>query len=224
MTSATCLPNQQRAATTATTLNSLADNVSAYPTPPPASTDKIVLQGTTSSGAAVNTTLTVDSTTTLGNLITAINTDFPGSTASLDSSGNLIVTANTPGPSKLSVSLSDAGGNTGKSNWSNHALQVTAQGSSGTPVNAAIQVYDTQGTAHTLSLSFLKQANGTWNMTASIPSSDGTMINNTITGIAFNPRRLVQSGQRRLPDHFLHRQRSAGAADGDAEFRLAQRF
>jgi flagellar hook protein FlgE len=187
LTSASPFMASGAAATTATTLNSLADNISPYPTPPPPSTDTIVLQGTTVTGAAVNTTLNVDSTTTLGTLITAINTDFPGSTASLDSSGNLVIQANTAGPSKLSVSISDSSGNKGKSNWSNHALQVTAAGSSGTPVNAAIQVYDTQGTAHTLSLSFLKQSNGTWTMTASIPASDGTMINNTITGITFNP-------------------------------------
>lgn len=182
LTSASPFQTNSPPISTGTTLNSLSDNIRPYQ-----SGDSIVLQGTTSSGTAVNTTLSVDSTTTLGDLITAINKDFPGSTASLDSSGNLVIQSSTPGPSQLSITLSDSATNKGASNWSGHAFQVTATGSGGTPVNAAIQVYDTQGTAHTLSLTFLKQANGTWNMTASIPPADGTMINNTITGITFNP-------------------------------------
>lgn len=54
-------------------------------------------------------------------------------------------------------------------------------------VNTAIEVYDTQGTAHTLSLTFQKQSSNTWNLTASIPAADGTMDSGTVNGITFNP-------------------------------------
>ncbi len=182
LTSATPFQSGGAAATTATTLNSLSDNISPYQ-----AGDTIILQGTTTAGSTVNTTLAVGPTTTLGDVINAINTDFPGSTASLDSSGNLVVKANTTGPSKLQVSLSDSAGDKGASSWSSHALQVTSTGQNGATVNTAIQVYDTQGTPHTLSLTFQKQAANTWNLTGSIPAADGTMITNTITGIAFNP-------------------------------------
>lgn len=182
LTSATAFQTSSGPATTATTLNSLSDNISPYQ-----SGDSIVLQGTTTSGTAVNTTLSVGPTTTLNDVINAINADFPGSTATLNGSGNLIVQSNTTGPSKLSVTLSDSAGDKGASSWSNHALQVTTTGADGATVNAAIQVYDTQGTAHTLSLTFQKQSANTWNMTASIPASDGTMINSTVNGITFNP-------------------------------------
>src|SRR5262249_12007941 len=53
-------------------------------------------------------------------------------------------------------------------------------------LNTAIQVYDTKGTAHTLSLTFQKQTDGTWNLTGSLAPSDGTLTTSTVTGIAFN--------------------------------------
>jgi flagellar hook protein FlgE len=182
LTSASPFQTSSGPATTSTLLNSLADNISPYQTG-----DSLVLQGTTTAGTAVNATLPVNSSTTLGDLINAINTDFPGSTASLDSNGNLIIQANTTGPSQLKVAISDSAGDQGKSNWNNHVLQTTTVGADGTTVNTAIQIYDTQGTPHTLSLTFQKQANNTWNLTASIPPADGTMINGTVTGITFGP-------------------------------------
>jgi flagellar hook protein FlgE len=169
------------AATGATTLNSLADNQSAY-----VAGDSIVLQGTTATGAAVNTTLAVGPATTLNDVISAINTNFAGSTASVDASGNLVVQANTTGPSKLQLTITDAAGDTGASSWGSHGLQATTMGQDGATVNGAIQIFDSQGTAHNLSLTFQKQAANTWNLTASIPASDGTMINSTVTGITFN--------------------------------------
>ncbi len=182
ITSATPFLTSGGPATTATTLNSLTDNTTPYQVG-----DSLVLQGTTTSGTAVNATLAVGPTTTLGNVINAINTDFPGSTASLNGSGNLIVQAATTGPSQLQVSIADSAGNVGATNWGSHALQVTTTGANGAVVNGAIQIYDTQGTVHTLSLTFQKQAANTWNMTASIPATDGTMVNGTVSGISFNP-------------------------------------
>lgn len=182
LTSATPFQSGGGPATTATLINNLSDIQTPF-----GATDSLVLQGITASGATVNTTFGVGPATTLGTLIGDINTAFPGSTASLDANGNLIVKSNTTGPSKLQVSISDAAGDVGSEPWNSHALQVTTAGAAGATVNTAIQVYDTQGTAHTLSLVFQKQANNTWNMTASIPASDGTMVNSTVSGITFNP-------------------------------------
>src|SRR6185369_5687955 len=94
-------------ATSTTLLNALQDNTAGY-----VSGDQIQIQGTDADGTAVNTTLAVDGTTTLGDLLTAINGAFTQSTASLDAAGNLVVTANTTGPAALGLSLSDAGTNT----------------------------------------------------------------------------------------------------------------
>lgn len=169
-------------ATAGTLINNLSDI-----TTPFAAGDSLVLQGTTAAGATVNTTVSVGPATTLGTLIGDINAAFPGSTASLDASGNLVVQSGTTGPSKLQVGISDAAGDAGAEPWGNHTLQVTTTGANGATVNGAIQVYDTQGTAHTLSLTFQKQASNTWNLTASIPAADGTMVTSTVNGITFNP-------------------------------------
>jgi flagellar hook protein FlgE len=181
LTSASPFQSGGAPATAATTLNSLSDNISPYQ-----AGDSIVLSGTTTTGTTVNATLPVGPATTLGDVINAINADFPGSTATLNGSGNLIVQSNTTGPSKLSVTIGDSAGDKGASSWNNHGLQVTTAGAAGTTVTAPVQIYDTQGTAHTLTLTFQKQANNTWNMTASLPAADGTMINGTVNGITFN--------------------------------------
>jgi flagellar hook protein FlgE len=181
LTSASTFQTSGGPATGITTLNSLSDNQTPYQ-----AGDSITLQGMTTAGASVNTTLSVGPTTTLNDILNAINTDFPGSTASFSPSGNIVVQANATGPSKLQVILGDAAGNTGKGDWSGHGMQVTTSGKDGDTVNGAIQVYDTQGTPHNLSVTFQKQAANTWNLTASIPASDGTMINSTVQGITFN--------------------------------------
>ncbi len=169
-------------ATAATLLNSLSDNTAPY-----VAGDSLTIQGTTASGAAVNTTLSVGPTTTIGDILTAINSNFPGSTASLNSSGDIVITSNTAGPSSLAVNISDTAGDTGGTNWVNHTLSVTTTGKTGDTTTTGIQFYDAQGSPHTLTLTFQKQANGTWNMTGSIPPSDGTMVNATVSGITFNP-------------------------------------
>ena len=71
-------------------------------------------------------------------------------------------------------------------NWSNHNPAVTTAGANATTVQSSTQVFDTQGNSHTLSLAFQKQADGTWNLTAGLNPSDGTLTNSTVTGIIFN--------------------------------------
>jgi flagellar hook protein FlgE len=181
LTSTTPFQSGGGPATSGTTLNSLSDNQKPYQTG-----DTIDLQGTTAAGVTVNATLAAGPTTTLSDLVNAINANFPGSTASLTSSGNLVVQANNTGPSQLQVIISDASTNKGASSWGLHGLQVTTPGQNGATVTGSIQIFDAQGTAHNLSLTFQKQAANNWNLTASIPASDGTMINSTIQGITFN--------------------------------------
>lgn len=184
LTSAQPFKSGGNPATTATLLNSLDDNTVHY-----VAGDTIVIQGVRVDGSSVlpNTTLAVSPTTTVGDLINAINAAFPGSTASLDTNGNLVLKANNTGPaSGLSLTLSDAAGNTGMTQWNNHTLQTTTVGKNGDTVTSAIQIFDSQGTGHTLSLTFQKVASNTWNLSGSIPSSDGTMITSQITGITFN--------------------------------------
>jgi flagellar hook protein FlgE len=173
-------------ATLSTLLNSLDDSNHNY-----VGGDQILIHGTTVGGTAVNTSLTLSGgpppTTTMGDLINAINAAFPGSTASLDSLGNLVLTANNTGPNtSLSLSLSDASTNTGSTTWNNHSLSVTTVGKNGDTFTTAIQIFDTQGNAHTLTLTFQKEAANTWNMTGSINPAEGTMTKSLVAGITFN--------------------------------------
>ena len=168
-------------ATAATTLDSLDGLQNPY-----GPGDQLRLQGITSGGTPVNVTVPVDDTSTLGDLVNAIDTNFPDATASIDANGNLVVTANATGPSSLAVGISDVAGNVGSFNWSATDPAVTTTGANATTVQSTAQVYDTQGNVHNLSLSFQKQADGTWTLTAGLAPSDGTLTSNTISGIIFN--------------------------------------
>jgi flagellar hook protein FlgE len=173
-------------ATLTTTLDSLSDSLSPY-----VAGDTITLQGVDANGNPVNASIAVGPTAsgpfTMGDLVNAINANFQGSTASLDANGNLVVTANNTGVSQLSLNIADAAGNTGGSSWGNHSLAVTATGKAGDTVNTSIQVYDPQGTAHTLTLTFQKEANNSWNLTGAVDPSEGTMADNLVSNITFNP-------------------------------------
>lgn len=166
-------------ATTATLLNALSDSLKPY-----VAGDSLQLSGVNANNVAVNATLNVNGTTTVGDLINAINADFAGATASLDSRGNLVVKAINTGPTKLSVSIVDASTNTGGMSWGNHTFSTTTVGQNGDMAQTGIQVYDLQGTPHNVSLLFQKQADNTWDLTAS--TADGTMSDNLVSGITFN--------------------------------------
>src|SRR5262249_17009198 len=108
------------------------------------------------------------------------------SNVSLDASGNLVLQAKNTGPSSPSLTLFDQTGNKGSLPWFTHAMAVTTAGKNGDTVSSAIQVFDSQGTPHNLSLTFTKTGNNVWSVSASIPPAEGTMTTSTITGITFN--------------------------------------
>ncbi|GIW78947.1 MAG: flagellar hook protein FlgE [Gemmatales bacterium] len=56
----------------------------------------------------------------------------------------------------------------------------------GETTTTAIQIFDMQGMSHLLNLVFTKTANNTWDLVASIPPSEGTMISDTVSNITFN--------------------------------------
>lgn len=169
------------AATAATLLNGLDSNQIDY-----IAGDQIRIQGATSGNTPVNVTVPVGPATTVGDLLAALNANFTDSTATLDASGNLVLTANATGPSFLNASIVDLSTNTGTTIWGNHALASTTTGKDGDTVTTGIQFYDTQGTPHYVSLQFQKQAANTWNLTATMNASEGTLIDNQVDGIIFN--------------------------------------
>ena len=167
-------------ATTATTLNSLDTNTTDY-----VAGDTILITGTKPDGTNVSATYTYAAGGTVQDLLDAINTAFDstdptnGATASIDSSGKIVVKSNTGGTDNLSITLTDGGSNTGNTTWTNHDF-------SGATYTSSVNVYDSQGTKHTVTLRFTKQGDNEWDLTASMDSSDGTISTNMISGISFN--------------------------------------
>ncbi|MBI3407986.1 MAG: flagellar hook protein FlgE [Planctomycetes bacterium] len=189
LTSSQPFTSGNAASTAATTLDSLDDNTVNY-----VAGDQLLLQGALSDGTPVNATIPISvasattTATTLGDLVTAINAAFAGPTGATASivNGNIVVQANTVGASSLNMTLSDAAGNTGATSWSSHPLTATTVGQAGDTVSTGIQFFDTQGTAHNITMVYQKQGNNVWNMTASMNPTDGVLTDNSVTGITFN--------------------------------------
>ena len=63
----------------------------------------------------------------------------------------------------------------------------------GQAASTTIQIFDSQGNSHTLTLQFTKTASNTWSITGSVPAADGTVTQNTIAPVTFNASGLLQS-------------------------------
>jgi flagellar hook protein FlgE len=207
-----------------TLLNDLDINLVDY-----VSGDTLSITGTDSNGAPVLVSLSVDGTTTLGDLVNAINGAFSGATASLDSAGRLILQSNDTGPSFLSLSLRDGLGNTGGSNLSGARMIVTAVGKDADVIRGTVQVFDGRGTPYNLQLTFEAQSDGSWDLTATLPASAGTIIDGEVRGIRFNddgsfglvtgtglggPTMTIQFSGQSLPQELLLSFGSPGLFDG----------
>ncbi len=149
--------------------------------------DRIVISGKKSDGSDPDLTeLVVDPlTTTVGDLLTALNTAFPGATVTLDANGNINASDNFPGTSSLNVVISDHAANTGRTDYELHKLIKQVVGKDGDKVSQGIELYDAAGGAHSIGLEFTKQTDGSWNMKATMSAADGNVIDGEVNGINF---------------------------------------
>lgn len=175
------------AATSATLLNALDSNATPY-----IAGDVLEITGTDFDGTAIATTLAVTAATTIGDLVAAIDAAYPGSTATLSTNGEIVLTANTEGETVLDLRVADAAGNTGGTDWVNHLPVVTTAGAGGGKFSTVIEVFDVRGGAHSVRLTFEKQGANNWNLTASMDASDGTISDNLVEGIRFNDNGSLQ--------------------------------
>ena len=169
------------AATAATALNTLDDIAVAY-----IDGDVIDIAGVTADGDNIAANFTYgagNDGTTLGELQAFIDAQFDDATASIDGDGNLVLTADETGKASLVLALDDAGG---QFSWENHVLNETTTGAAGSTWDTSITVFDSQGQTHILGLSFEKQAANEWDMTATLPGADGTLLDAKIEGIRFD--------------------------------------
>lgn len=128
--------------------------------------------------------------TTLGALVTKMNTVFGaatgGATAVLNPDGTITITADQSGASSLSVSIADVAPASGSTNWSNHFFKNIVQGADPDTADFFSTIYDPAGQAHQVTFSFERQDDGTWDLNSSLDPLEGTIVSNPITGISFD--------------------------------------
>ncbi|MEZ6123122.1 MAG: flagellar hook-basal body complex protein [Planctomycetaceae bacterium] len=148
--------------------------------------DTLDIHGTNWDGSPMSTSISVSDTSTIQDLIDGINASLTGATASLNSDGRLVVESDAPGQTFLSVSITDAAGNTGTADFVNHEPVTSVSGLDGDIVRGGIEVYDEQGSVHTIGIDLRRAVDGSWELNATIDPADGVLLDGTVSGITFN--------------------------------------
>ena len=102
-----------------------------------------------------------------------------------------MLTTNQAGPSNATLAINTSSSNPSGTTTDFSSFSQTVAGKAGDSSTSVVQVYDSQGTAHNITFNFEKMGNNNWNITASLPGSDGTItgfgLDNTVSGVSFNP-------------------------------------
>jgi flagellar hook protein FlgE len=163
--------------------------------------DSVLITGTHVDGSPVNASLAVSATSTLGDLQAALAAAYPDATVTLGTDGKFNLVSNTTGESFMSLQLRDATTNTGGVQYDQHPTVVIQEGHDGTTVLGGFEVYDIRGKSHTVRAVMQKQTDGSWNLTASIDTDEGTLTDSTISNIRFNDDgSFLQAGGAGLAD------------------------
>ncbi len=186
-------------ATGTTPLNQLDGLTQSY-----VSGDLIQIVGAESSGNPISANFNVAPTSTLGDLVSFIDTTYNSAGAALDAAGKIVMTADSQGPSLMSMTLSNGPSNQGNMGLTNNPMVVTAVGKDGDRVQGGIQVFDIRGGAHVVNLTYQKQADSSWTMTAGLDAADGTVVDGSVQRITFNPDgSFAGAGATGIGDLFL---------------------
>jgi len=169
-------------------LNTLPANVIDY-----VDGDRIEIEGVDGNGAPVLGSFTYGAAndgTSIEELISFLDDLYTAASVSLNSSGQIVVEADTPGEADLLLSMDDDGSNVGSTQWSTYAVSVTTEGTPPDTVVTSTEVYDKAGVAHTLTLTFERQADLSWSIIASVPEDEGVVLagdeDDPITGLLFD--------------------------------------
>lgn len=169
-------------ATAATDLNDLPSNLVDYQPG-----DVIEIAGIDTDGSSVLASFVYgagNDGTTIGDLVAFLDNAFPNATPSFDpATGRISLAADSTGATNLSMTLTDQSG-AGRTDWPQHAFVVSTAGTGPDTATSSIEVYDQAGTAHSVTLTFERQDDGSWNV---IPSSSDGTVSGPITGLRFGP-------------------------------------
>ncbi|MCA9000896.1 MAG: flagellar hook-basal body complex protein [Planctomycetes bacterium] len=169
-------------------LNDLTANLSDY-----VPGDIITISGVDTDGTPINANFVYgagNDGTTLQELVDFVDAQYTDATVSMNSSGQLVVKASTAGESDLLLSISDDAASTGSTSWTTHSLSVTEEGTGPDEVVVTSEVFDASGVARTLTITMQRQGDLSWNLYASLPDGQGTVLtgdeNNPLTGLLFD--------------------------------------
>ena len=170
--------------------------------------DSIDISGTQVDGTPFATTLAVDGTTTVDDLLASINGQLTAATATLDTNGNIVLTADAEGEATLSLRIEDDMTNTGMTDFSAHAFLTETEGKYGDIVESTIQVFDLRGEPHDIAVSFQKMDENNWDATFSLLDGNGQWLDSSVAQIEF-----TEDGQFRTVN-------GVGLADSDIELQF----
>lgn len=180
------------AATESTLLNSLDQTPIPY-----AAGDQIQITGSRFDGTPISAAYTITGTAadTVGAVLNAINaqmlsaTPGEGATATLDSGGHIVLTANQGGLASMTLSLVNSTAASGAGTQFTNFSQTVA-GKAGDTATTAIQVFDDQFAPHTITFTYQKTAPNVWSVTAAMDPKDGVISgfgkDNMVAGLTFN--------------------------------------
>jgi len=166
-----------------TDLNALTANGKAY-----AVGDTVEFSGTDADGSALAASFVygVDGTT-VDDLASFLDGQYAGASVVYNPTAQqLELTADGTGEADLSMVLLDGENQVGETDWTQHVMTLTINGTGPDTVTTSVEVFDAAGTGHQLSFTYERQEDGTWNATVDLPPEEGTVLSGQITGIQFN--------------------------------------
>lgn len=191
--STTLVSGAETTGNAATLLNDLPTNMVDYQ-----AGDTIEISGTDQDGSPVSASFVFGTGVgqngeTVGDLMTFIDTAYGNATASLDpTTGQMLLTADQTGVTGMTLTIMDGTAATGATTWSQHALLATTVGTGPDTVQSSIEVFDSVGTSHTVNFTYERQDDGSWDILASIPPSEGT-ITGAVQGLTFGTNGTITS-------------------------------
>lgn len=167
-------------ATLTSPLNDLTINTQDY-----VAGDEIQIEGVNPDGSAFSGLFDANGAT-LGDLIDEINSLMTGATAELRTDGTIGVTADDSGEASMALTLSDATGNVGATDFVINPIFIETEGRSGETFELSMEIYDQRGESHRLGLEFTKIGLNSWDVKANLDPESGVLIDDSVLNVTFN--------------------------------------
>jgi len=152
--------------------------------------DAITVSGTNPDGTAFSDTFVYgagNDGTTVAALRDFINGIIdPAQAQARFENGNLVLEATDPGEAEMSLFLGDVSTNGGGASWP--SFEVSQQGTGPDTAVTSIDVVDSQGRTHPVTMTFTRNAQDPtiWDMQAEVDSDEGSITQDSIGQIRFN--------------------------------------